>query len=447
MKTAIDLTQGSIRKGMLRFCLPLIAGNLLQQLYNVADTWVVGRYLGENALAAVGSSFSLLVLLTSMVLGLCMGSGVVFSQFFGQRETERMRKAMGNALLLCFAVCLLITCGSCLFLSGILRALQVPTDVLPGMREYLSIMLPGMMLTFAFNYMATVQRSIGNSMLPLIFLSVSTVLNIALDIVLVAVCRMGIAGAAWATVAAQAASVLGMVIHAAVKREGIYPSLRHLKPEAQLLRRICAVSLLTSLQQSVMNFGILMIQGLVNSFGAQVMAAFAVGVKIDAFAYAPAQDFAAGYATFISQNLGAGKHRRILGGIWEAFRISAIFCVIVSLAVACFAPALMGAFLPEADETTIAVGIRYLRTEGLCYIGIGLLFLFYATFRGLEKPIVSLWLTIISLGLRVLISYAFAPRFGVEVIWWSIPIGWAAADAAGFCWLKKEKDRYLQRGT
>lgn len=439
----INLTQGSIRRSLLLFCLPLIAGNMLQQLYNVVDTWVVGQYLGETALAAVGSSFTLMVLLTSILLGLCMGSGVVFSQLYGQQRIQEMRRAMGNALLLCAAVCLVLTAAACALLPAVLQWMQVPLTVQPEMGAYLRIILPGMLFTFLYNYMAAAERSVGNSVTPLVFLGISTVLNAGLDVLFVAVLRLGVEGAAWATLAAQAVSAVGIAVHGWLRMSQLLPSLQHLRPAPTLMKRIFAVSAVTSLQQSVMNFGILMIQSLVNSFGAAVMAAFAVGVKIDAFAYAPAQDFAGGYATFISQNLGAGLPQRIRRGVKEALLLSSAFCIAVSALVAVFAPQLMQLFIRDADPQTLAVGVRYLRIEGLCYIGIGVLFLLYATFRGLEKPAVSLLLTVVSLGLRVLIGYTFAPSLGPDAVWWAIPIGWAAADALGL-WLMKREELFAK---
>lgn len=432
-----DLTRGPIFSGLLRFCLPLIAGNLLQQLYNVVDTWVVGRCLGAAALAAVGSAFSLIVLLTSMILGLCMGAGVVFSQLYGAGDLEGMRRAMGTAFTLTAVCCGALTLGACLLLSPILRWMNVPAEVLPGLRTYLRIVLPGMLAAFLYNYMAAAVRSVGNSVIPLMFLAVSTVTNILLDLLAVPVLGLGIAGAAWATLIAQALAAAGITIYAFAAMRQLLPARRHLRPDRSLLARIASVSLLTSLQQSIMNFGILMIQSLVNSFGVTVMAAFAACVKIDAFAYAPAQDFANGYATFISQNAGAKKPRRIRQGVKVAFMVSLCFCAAVSALVGVFAAPLVGLFVGPDSAEAIAVGVHYLRTEGLCYVGIGALFLFYATYRGAERAGMSVVLTVISLGLRVLLAYTLAPVFGVDAIWWAIPIGWLAADLTGLCGLPR----------
>lgn len=432
-----DLTRGSITGGLIRFCLPLIAGNLLQQMYNVVDTWVVGRFLGQEALAAVGSAFSLLVLLTSVILGLCMGAGVVFSQLWGAGNREGMRRAMGSALLLTASACILLTLASCLLLPQILRWMNIPTEVAPGLSTYLQIVLPGMLAAFLYNYMAAALRSVGNSVVPLIFLAVSTIVNMALDIVLVAGVGTGIAGAAWATLIAQVLAAVGITGYALIRMRPLLPSRRHLRPDAAMIRRIAAVSALTSLQQSIMNFGILMIQSLVNSFGVTTMAAFAAGVKIDAFAYAPAQDFANGYATFISQNIGAKKPDRVRKGVSAAFGISLGFCAVVSAVIGLFAAPLMGIFIDPLNAEATQIGVHYLRTEGLCYVGIGALFLFYATYRGAEKAGMSVVLTIISLGLRVLLAYTMAPTFGADAIWWAIPIGWLAADLTGLVFLPR----------
>lgn len=180
-----------------------------------------------------------------------------------------------------------------------------------------------------------------------------------------------------------------------------------------------------------MNFGILMIQSLVNSFGVNVMAAFAAGVKIDAFAYAPAQDFANGFATFVAQNAGAGRMDRVRRGLREAAMMSLCFCALVSALVGIFAAPLLSIFIDPAQSDVLAVGMHYLRTEGLCYVGIGLLFLLYATYRGLERAGMSIVLTVISLGLRVALAYWLAPTWGLDAVWWAIPIGWAMADAVG----------------
>lgn len=432
-----DLTHGPICRGLIAFSLPLIAGNLLQQLYNIVDTWVVGRFLGNVALAAVGSAFSLMVLLTSLILGLCMGSGVVFSQLYGEKRFERLNAAIANAFVMIALLSVLLEAAVYLLLPQLIRLLRIPPDAVPAIRAYLRVIFFGIPFVFLYNFVAAVFRSVGNSFAPLVFLLVAALVNIALDLLFVLGFGWGVAGAAGATVIAQALSAVGIAVHFLRRLPALRPRRRHLRYDGPLLRRIAGVSVLTSAQQSIMNFGILMIQSLVNSFGIATMAAFAAGVKIDSFAYSPAQDFANGFATFVAQNAGAGKPERIRRALRDAALLSLGFCAAVSALVFFLATPLLTLFIDPSEAEILAIGAHYLRTEGVFYVGIGLLFLLYATYRGLEQAGMSVVLTVISLGLRVLIAYAFAPRFGVDAIWLAIPIGWFTSDAVGLLRLRR----------
>lgn len=431
-----DLTKGSIRKGLLLFSLPLMAGNLLQQLYNVVDTLVVGKFIGPLALAAVGSAFSLMVLLTSLLLGLCMGAGVVFSQFYGRREHDALLTAMVNAFAGIALISALLTCAAYAFLPQLLLLLRVPEEAMRDLTDYLRVMFAGLCFTFVYNFIASVLRSVGNSIVPLLFLLLSTLLNIALDLLFVPVLGLGVSGAALATVIAQAMSAMGIAAYTLVHEPQLRPKRRHLCLSRPLITRIAGVSVLTSVQQSIMNLGILMVQSLINSYGVPVMAAFAAGVKIDSFAYSPAQDFANGFATFVAQNTGAGQKERVRQGFREAAVLSLCFCALVSALVFVFARPLLTLFIDPQQTEILAIGVRYLRMEGVFYVGIGMLFLLYATYRGLERAGMSVVLTVISLGLRVALAYAFSPRFGLPAIFLSIPIGWFAADLIGLAFLR-----------
>lgn len=250
-----NLTKGPITVNLLLFALPLMFGNLLQQLYNVADTWVVGRYLGANALAAVGSSYTLMIFLTSI--------------------------------------------------KGL-------------MKDYLWVIFLGILATFLYNYFANLLRAIGNSMVPLLFLAVSSILNIILDLLFVLKFHWGVQGAAGATVFSQYVSGIGICIYAYVKVKDIRITKEDMYWGKENLSLILNLSVMTSLQQSIMNFGILMVQGLVNSFGTVIMAAFAAAVKIDSFAYMPVQDFGNAFSTYVAQNYGAKEEKRIKNGIKSA---------------------------------------------------------------------------------------------------------------------------------
>lgn len=439
-----DLTKGPVLRTMLRFSVPMILGNLLQQCYNLADTWVVGRFLGSNALAAVGSSFTLMTFLTSILLGLCMGSGAVFSMRFGQKDERALKESVRTSFLLISVLTVILNVLAFVCLDGIRIFLQVPDAVWGLMRDYLKIIFCGIAATFLYNFFASYLRAVGNSIVPLWFLAVSAVLNIGLDLWFVIGLSRGVGGAAEATVLSQYIAGVGIMVYAVLR----CPELRakeKFRLRRRSLREIADYSVLTCVQQSVMNLGILMVQGLVNSFGAPIMAAFAAAVKIDAFAYMPVQDFGNAFSTFTAQNYGAGEKERLRKGLKDALAGSVLFSLAVSAVVFIFARPLMGLFVDSAETQIIAEGVRYLRIEGAFYFGIGILFLLYGLYRAVGRPGMSVVLTVLSLGTRVVLAYALSaiPALGVVGIWWSVPIGWALADIVGILYYVFRKKKLL----
>lgn len=442
-----ELTQGPVMKTMLRFAVPMILGDLLQQCYNIADTLIVGRFLGADALAAVGSSFSLMTFLTSILLGLAMGSGTVFSIRFGEKNETGLKESILASFTLLGIVTIMLNILIFVGIDWIIWFLRTPQELVPMMKDYLLVIFAGMIGIFLYNFFASLLRSLGNSVIPLVFLAVSAILNIILDLWFVAGLGRGVAGAAEATVISQYVSGIGITIYTKIR----FPHLLQKTPETRLrldsIREITSFSFLTCLQQSIMNLGILTVQGLVNSFGTTIMAAFAAAIKIDAFAYLPVQDFGNAFSIFIAQNYGAGKPERIQKGIRTAMITSISFGLMISLLVFLFADPLMGLFLDAGESAVIAEGARYLRIEGSFYALIGILFLLYGLYRALGKPGMSVILTVFSLGTRVLLAYILSaiPAIGVVGIWWAVPIGWFLADAVGIgCYLKKyRKHRQL----
>lgn len=431
-----NLTEGKISRSLLLFALPMMAGNLLQQFYNIADTLIVGRVLGSNALAAVGSAYTLMTFLTSIFLGLSMGSGALFSIYKGKNDQDSLRSAIVHAFALIMAVTVLLNVLVYIGIDLILHFLRVPDEVWDGMKAYLLVIFAGIIATSLYNYFSCLLRALGNSTIPLVFLAVSAVLNIGLDLLFVAVLPWGIRGAALATVIAQYVSGIGITLYVLLKCRDLLPSREDLQFNRQILGEIGNLSSMTCVQQSVMNFGILMVQGLVNSFGPVVMAAFAAAVKIDTFAYLPVQDFGNAYSTFIAQNYGAGKKERIRKGTKESFLISFLFCIVISAVVCIFAAPLMRIFVSAKETAVIASGVRYLRIEGAFYCGIGCLFLLYGYYRAVKKPGMSVVLTVISLGTRVALAYILSAYIGETGIWMAIPIGWVLADITGLVYMK-----------
>lgn len=443
-----DLTKGPVVKSMLLFAIPMILGDLLQQCYNIADTLIVGQFLGKTALAAVGSSFTLMTFITSIILGLCMGSGALFSIRFGQRDKKGLKQDLCAFFFFIAFISILLNIIAYICLDALKLFLRVPHEVWGDMRCYLLYIFMGIIAIFLYNFFSAYLRSIGNSVIPLIFLAISSILNIILDLYFVLVLKMGVGGAALATVLSQYVSGIGIMLYTLLKYKEVRVIFKISYLKRERIKQIISFSLLTCIQQSVMNLGILMVQGLVNSFGTVVMAAFAAAVKIDAFAYMPVQDFGNAFSTFIAQNYGAKEKERIQKGLKEAVRISSIFCIIISILVYIFAKPLMMIFVDAKETSIILEGVRYLRIEGAFYIGIGCLFLLYGLYRALGRPGMSVVLTVFSLGTRVALAYILSsiPALGVTGIWWSVPIGWALADIVGLVYYKKNKHNLLSFG-
>ena len=429
-----DLTKGSITRGLILFALPMIAGNLLQQFYNIADTLIVGRALGTDALASVGSAYTLMTFLTSVLLGLSMGAGALVSIYLGKNDHDMLKAATAHAFVLLLAVTVLVNAAVYVFLDPILRFLQIPPELTEAMREYLEIIFAGLLATALYNFLACLLRAMGNSLTPLWFLGAAALLNVGLDLLFVLRFHWGIAGAAAATVIAQYVSGLGLLIYVLLRSKELLPQKRHMKYNGKLLREICDLSFLTCAQQSVMNFGILLIQRLVDSFGAVTMAAFAAAVKIDTFAYLPVQDFGNAFSTFAAQNYGAGQSARLREGLRKATLLSTLFSLVISAGVWIFAEPLMRIFIKAEETAVLTAGVHYLRIEGAFYVGIGCLFLLYGFYRAVKRPGMSVVLTVISLGTRVALAYLLAGPLKETGIWLAIPIGWVLADMTGYAY-------------
>ncbi len=386
-----NMTEGSITLNIIIFAIPLILGNLLQQMYNIADTWVVGRFLGSDSLAAVGSAYALITFLTSVIIGLCMGNSTHISILYGSNKKAEIRQSIFMSFIIILGISIIINILVYLGMDFIMIVLNIPSEIKKLLKDYLNIIYIGIFATFIYNYFANILRSIGNSLAPLIFLAVSAILNIVLDLFCVLVLHLGIKGAALATVFSQYASAIGICLYALFIINDILPKRNDMHWNKTLLKNICSLSVLTSLQQSI-----------------------------------------------VAQNFGADKKDRIKQGIKSVAVTSSLFCLVISFMVFIFAKPLMCIFIQPSETDIIYEGIRYLRIEGTFYIGIGLLFLLYGYYRAINKPVMSVILTIISLGTRVLLAYLLSaiPAIGVVGIWAAVPIGWALADITGFIYMK-----------
>ena len=436
----IDMTKGKPNKLILRFALPMILGNIFQQVYNLVDTIVVGRFVGSEALAAVGSSFAIIVFITSIIIGLAMGAGILFAQFYGAKEFDKFKKATITSFIFIGFITIALMVVSIIGIDIILNLFNMPIELINDSRDYLLIILYGLIFTFIYNLATSLLRAIGDSKRPLYFLIIASIINVVLDLVFVINFGLGVKGVAIATIIAQGVSALLSSIYVFKNLNFIKFSLKDMKVEKEIFGVVAKYSVLTSIQQSIMNFGILIVQGLVNTFGVTVMAAFAAGVKIDSIAYMPVQDFGNAFSTYVAQNKGAGMIGRIEEGVKSAIKTIIVFCIVISSMILIFSEKIMLLFVNKSETEVIALGVEYISVVAIFYVLIGFLFMFYGLYRGIGMLKMSIILTVVSLGTRVILAYILsATSLGASGIWWSIPIGWALADILGFITYKKYK--------
>ena len=440
-----DLTVGSPIKLIISFALPMIMGNLFQQMYNVVDTIVVGQFVGKNALASVSSAYTIMVFITSIIIGLCMGAAILWAQLFGAGDYKQLKRALTTSGIFIIIVTFCMMLLSLVGIEYILRFMNIPYELYADTKMYLQIIFCGLIFTFLYNIVASLLRALGDSKTPLYFLVLSAMLNIILDILFVLGLEWGVKGVAVATFIAQGIAAILCLLYAYKHYEILHITKKEFIFDISLFKVIAKYSILTSIQQSIMNFGILLVQGLVNSFGTVAMAAFGAAVKIEGFAYMPVQDFGNAFATYVAQNKGAQKASRIQEGVKCVVKLSSFFCVIISAVVFIGAKELMLIFISSSEYEVLNIGIEYLRVIAPFYVLIGFLFMFYGLYRGLGTMKLSIVLTIISLGTRVILAYVLAriEYIGLIGIWWAVPIGWALADGVGYKFYSQIKKEHL----
>ncbi len=299
------MTSGSPARQISIFALPMLIGNLFLQLYNIVDTVVVGHFLGRDALAAVGSAFAVMVFVNSLIVGLCIGSAVLFAQLYGAKDYQKLKIAVVMSGIFIFLATAVISVLCLCFTRPILELYQMPPEIIGLAAEYLQCIFAGLLFIALYSWLSNLLRAMGDSITPLYFLALSCIINVVLAIVFVVPLGMGVFGSALATVIAQMVAGVLCAIYTVKKLRFLHFSRKDFILDKPLAYQLFRISVLTSVQQSVMNFGILLVQGLVNTFGVALMAAFSAGVKIDAFAYMPVQDLGNAFSTFTAQNTRA----------------------------------------------------------------------------------------------------------------------------------------------
>ena len=414
-------------KALLIFAFPMSVGNLFQQFYTMVDSVVVGRFVGENALAAVGASYSLTNVFISIAIGGGVGASVLTSRFFGSREYQKMKMSVSTALLSFLAVSLTLGCVGLLSGREIMILLNTPDNILPQATEYLNIYFLGLPFLFMYNVLASMFNALGRSRIPLYLLIFSSVFNIVLDLILVCQFHMGVAGVAWATLIAQGISAV-LAFFLFLKEMRNYPTdgKMTLFSGGEFLE-MCRIALPSILQQSTVSIGMMLVQSVVNSFGASVLAGYSAGMRIESICIVPMAAMGNVISSYTAQNLGAGRKDRVVEGYHTGYRIVFAFAVILCVILELFYRPLIELFLgDEGTGMAVSTGVSYLRFIGWFFVLIGLKMITDGLLRGAGDMKMFTVANLVNLSIRVVLAVTLAPRIGIEMVWYAVPIGWLA---------------------
>ena len=433
-----DLTTGRPAGLILRFATPMLLGNVFQQLYNVTDSIIVGRFLGKEALAAVGASFPLIFMLVSFIIGIASGSTIIIAQYFGAKDMAKVRRSIDTMYIFLFFASLLVGILGIAFSEPVFRLIRLPEEVIPQAALYMQVYFTGILFFFGFNGTSAVLRGLGDSKTPLYFLIISTLTNIVFDLLFVVVFRWGIAGAAMATVLSQAGAFITLVIYLNKKHPLINLSWRKLAWDREVFRESIRIGVPTGFQQTFVSLGMLALLRIVNDFGTDTVAAYSVAGRIDGLASLPAMNFGQALSTYTGQNIGARKISRVGEGLRATLRMSSMVAVVTSLIIMIFREPLMTLF--TSDPEVIQIGARYLLIVGGFYVLFSSMFVIGGVMRGAGDTIVPMFITLLSLWLfRIPLAAILSRSLGVDGIWWAIPIAWFMGMTLSFLYYRTGK--------
>jgi putative MATE family efflux protein len=421
-----DLTTGDETRQLIGFALPMLLGNIFQQFYNMVDSFVVGRFVGTTALAAVGTSFPVIFLMLALILGVTSGSTVLIAQFFGAKDLANVRKVVSTSYLFLLAAGIIMSIVGIVATPAILRLLAVPDTIKPEAGSYLQIIFAGMLTTFGYNGVASMLRGLGDSRTPLYLLIAATLINVVLDLLFVVAFHWGVAGAAWATVISQGISFIGVLVVLNRKNELMRIDRTGLSWDKTSFSRMLKIGLPSGVQQTLVSLGMMTLVRLVNEFGAATMAAYTAATRLESIASMPAMNLSMAVTTFTGQNIGAGKTERVRRGHLSALVVSVSISLLITLVVILFGRPLMGIFTTDPD--VIRIGGEYLVIVGMFYWLFSIMFINNGVMRGAGDVFIPMFTTIMAFWLvRIPCALLFTRVFGMgsQGIWWSIPAGWA----------------------
>ena len=414
-------------KAMLVFAFPMILGNLFQQFYTMVDSVIVGQFVGENALAAVGASYSLTNVFISIAIGGGVGASVLTSRYFGARDYRRMKESVYTALSAFLVVSILLGGVGLIFSRQILLALNTPVNILADATEYLNIYFIGLPFLFMYNVLSSMFNALGRSKIPLGLLIFSSLFNVGMDLYMVRALHMGVAGAAWATLIAQGISAVAAFVIFLRQMRGYRIEGKVSVFDLRTFSEMCRIALPSILQQSTVSIGMMLVQSVVNSFGSEVLAGYSAGSRIESIAVVPMSAMGNVMSSYTAQNLGAGRQGRVVTGYHTAFGILAAFAAVICVILVPFAQPIIGLFLGE-DGTALAMetGVSYLRFIGWFLMLIGMKMVTDGLLRGAGDMTMFTIANMVNLCIRVVVSMTMAPRFGIGWVWYAVPVGWAA---------------------
>jgi putative MATE family efflux protein len=419
----MDLTTGRESKLILSFTIPLLIGNVFQQLYAIIDSVIVGHFIGKEGLAVIGAAFPVIFLLISLVIGIASGSTIMIAQYFGAKDIKNIRRTIDTMYIFLFSMAIITSATGMYFSSDIFRILKLPPNLIPDARLYLNVYLSGLIFFFGFNGNLAILRGLGDSKTPMFFLAISTLVNIGLDFLFVLVFKTGIVGIALATVIAQAGAFITSVIYLNRTHEIIHLSLKELIFDRKIFKTTLKIGIPSGLQQTFVALGMMALIRIVNDFGTDAIAAYTVAGRIDSFALLPAMNFSIAISTFVGQNLGAGKVGRVKKGFLATWLMNSGISLIVSIIVMLFGHQLMGAF--TSDPEVILIGEQYLFIVGAFYILFSTMFIANGVLRGAGDTLIPMFITLMGLWvIRIPVAYFLSRHIGINGIWWGVPAAW-----------------------
>ncbi len=418
-----DLSQGPVARNIFLFALPMLLGNVFQQLYNVVDTIIIGQYIGTDALAAAGASFPVIFVLISLVIGITTGTTIIISQYYGAKDYEAVKRAIDTAYIFLFFASILLTTLGIVFIEDIWRLIDLPVHVRPDATQYFSVFAAGLVLMFGFNVTSAVLRGLGDSRTPLYFLIISTILNIGFDLLFVLVFGWGIGSVAFATVLAQGIAFGLSVIYLNRTHTLIRFALRGLTFDRDIFRKSLRIGIPTGMQHTFVSLGMLALISIVNRFGTDTIAAYTIAWRIDSFSAMPAMNFGLALTTFVGQNLGANKPERVKQGLRATLLMTTAVSLTMTFVAWTFGRQLMGVFTPNPE--VIEIGYSYLVVVSSFYVVFAGMFVTQAVMRGAGDTLIPMFITLIALWLlRIPASHFLSMQYGAEGIWWGIPVAW-----------------------